>query len=91
MQTTLFDLINAADHVSIDGYDAETIGFVDDGVRIEYYGGEEVSFFKDQTVTLNNGSCVASTAVNPDYESDAVECALTFSVTRMLQASDLAS
>ena len=91
MTTTLFALLTAANTITLDGYEVDTVGFVDGGVRLEYGDAEYAAFFLDQVVCLVDGACSATTAVDEDSATDAEECSFTFHVTRLLCPSDLAA
>lgn len=90
MQTSLFALFNAADTIMLNGYEAEAINYADGGCRLEYCGGDEKAFFKDQPVSLVDGQCTAVTSNDPQYDSpEHQKIDLAFQVIRLLQPSDL--
>ncbi len=92
MQSTLFALFNAADTIMVEGYEVEAIEFFQEGARLEYCGGDEKVFFRDQSVTLAEGGCTAKTAEDPQYDGMAEEeLHLTFHVTRLIMPADLLS
>lgn len=90
----LFDLLNVAHDIVIDGCVVDDIQFFEakEGLpalaRLNYCRGDQFRLFEDQAVQLVNGHCLATTAKS-DEDVPPQELGLSFSVSRPVSITDL--